>query len=117
MNAGTLNKARTKAPEEVRSRQNSLSIAASAQQPCCSECSGTEAATYPCNEGVMLITDSVESRLLERVHVNSERQAIDLAEEREASLRTCILQPIVGCGATQVRSLSLRLAPQCCAFP
>ena len=80
----------------VRSRQNSLSIAASAQQPCCSERSGTD----PCNEGMMLIADSVESRLLERVRVNSERQAIDLAEEREASLRTCILQPIVGCGAT-----------------
>ena len=82
----------------VRSRQNSLSIAASAQQPCCSERSGTD----PCNEGMMLIADSVESRLLERVRrgVNSERQAIDLAEEREASVRTCILQPIVGCGAT-----------------
>ena len=71
MNAGTLNKARTEAPEEVRSRQNSLSIAASAQQLCCSERSGTEAAIYPCNEGVMLIADSVESRLLERVRVNS----------------------------------------------
>ena len=48
----------------------------------------------------MLIADSVECRLRERMRVNSERQAIDLAEEREASLRTCILQPIVGCGAT-----------------
>ena len=82
MNAGTLN---------VVYGEIETEFVVSAQQPCCSERSGTETAIYPCNEGVMLIADSVESRLLERVRVNSERQA---------SLRTCILQPIVGCGAT-----------------
>ena len=56
--------------------------------------------SYPCNEGVMLIADSVESRLLEMSACQRERQAIESAEEREASLRACILQPIVGCGAT-----------------
>ena len=74
---------------------------------------------YPCIERRRdgLIADSVEYRLLEMSACQHERQAVELAEEREASLRACILQPIVGCGATQICSLLLRLAPRCCAFP
>ena len=41
---GNCKPARTEALEEARARQSSLSIAASAQQPCCSERSGTEVA-------------------------------------------------------------------------
>ena len=40
-----------------------------------------------------------ESRLLEISACQRERLAIESAEEREASLRVCILQPIVGRGA------------------